>query len=144
MGILGVHTLEQYTLAVYQELAVLYLGTVETKLGGKGTFLLAISILLYHLHGVECGRVACPGHEAGEAFKGKGESLLCLCGKEGSLACLCEHHLASWREKTNLVGLACSKAVPVVQGEVYEHAAGCGILGELRLDMMVANEHLGY
>ena len=144
MGILGVHTLHEHTLAIDKELAVLDLGTVETELGGKGAFLLARGILLHHLHGVECGRVAGPGHKVGEAFKSKGESLLFLCGKECSLASLGEHQFASGREETNLVGLACSKAVPVVQGEVYEHIARCGILGQLGLDIVVAHEYLGY
>ena len=144
MSVLGVHTLQEHTLAIDKELAVLDLGTVETKLGGKDALLVARGILLHHLHGVECWRVAGPGHEVGETFKSKGESLLFLCGKESSLASLGEHQFASGRKQTNLVALGCCKAVAVVQGEVYIHIARCGILGQLGLDIVVAHEYLGY
>mgnify|MGYP003450978108 CR=1 FL=1 len=58
-----------------KELAVPDGSRAETILCSMHAFLIAISILLYNLHGIECGRIACPWLQIAETLEHHVKSL---------------------------------------------------------------------
>ena len=143
VGVLGVGALEEDSLAVDIDLAVLDFNLAEAHLRAE-RHLFLLAVLLDDLEGVEVGRFGSPELEVLEVVEGEGQSLARFVGREGEGLVLCGDFLTCGREQAQEDVLLAAQGCAVVEGEGHLQVTALivVVLVQAGLDVVVAHENL--